>query len=537
LPPSDDAAGVSSAPAAERAERPEERADPSLREVLAFYAMVVGMFLALLNIQLVGSSFRQIQGGLAASAEEISWILTAYLIAEVVMIPLSGWLSQVMSTRWLFTACMGGFTLASLACAASWNIESMIVFRAAQGFTGGALLPMMFATLFSLFPARRQETATIIVGMIATTAPALGPSLGGWITETLSWHWLFLINVPFGAVITVVVAMTVRFDRPNPAMRRHIDFVSIALIAVALATLLIVLQEGRREGWFESAEIRSMTAVSGLAFLLFLWRALAARHPLIDLRPLAERNFLVGSFFVFIFGVGLFAPVFMLPLYLAQVRDLGSLEIGLIVFVIGCFQVISGIFVYFMMKLMKRRTIVLVGFVLMAVGTYLQSQLTIDTGFEELFLPQALRGLASQMCFLPLVNLALGRLPASRLKNGSALFNLVQRLGAAIGIAVANAFVAIRAEHHYARLLEIVPRGADAARPIGRELRILLESRLGDSPLLDRAITHLFTRAAQREALILAFNDAMLAVAVVVAASLVVLPAIRGLERPGTKPP
>tara|TARA_B100000614_G_scaffold248808_1_gene257130 strand:+ start:49 stop:1647 length:1599 start_codon:yes stop_codon:yes gene_type:complete len=513
-------------------ELPDDRPDPTFREVVAFYAMVVGMFLALVNVQIVGSSFRQIQGGLSAGPEEVSWLMTAYLIAEVVMIPLSGWLTQVMSTRWLFTACMGGFTVASLASALTWNIESMIVCRALQGFTGGALLPMVFGTLFTLFPARKQEMATILVGIVGTTAPALGPSLGGWISEYMSWHWLFLLNVPPGIVITVVIASVVRFDRPNPSLLRNIDFIGISLVAVTLATLLVVVQEGRREGWFESDYIRTLSVISAVAFVLFLWRELTARHPVVDLRAFTDRNFLIGTFFVFVFGAGIYGPVFALPLFLAQVRDLGSLQIGLIVFVIGVFQMLSGIVVYFMLKFMRRRHIVFVGVVMMAYGTYLQAQLTIDTGFEELFVPQMIRGLAAQMVFLPLVNLALGRLPASRVRNGSGLFNLTQRLGAAIGIAVASAMLQVRAEHHYARLMEVLPRGDIAVQPISRKLHILFESRFGDSPTLDRVVTQFMIQTTQREALILAFNDVMLAIAVLIAASIMVLPAIRGLDRP-----
>lgn len=513
-------------------ELPDDRPDPTFRQVVAFYAMVVGMFLALVNVQIVGSSFRQIQGGLSAGPEEVSWLMTAYLIAEVVMIPLSGWLTQVMSTRWLFTVCMGGFTVASLASALAWNIESMIVFRALQGFSGGALLPMVFGTLFTLFPARKQEVATILVGIVGTTAPALGPSLGGWISEYMSWHWLFLLNVPPGIIITVVIATIVRFDRPNPSLLRNIDFIGIALVAIALATLLVVVQEGRREGWFESGYIQSLSAISGVTFLLFLWRALTARYPVVDLRAFTNRNFLVGTFFVFIFGAGIYGPVFALPLFLAQVRDLGSLQIGLIVFVIGMFQMLSGIVVYFMLKFMRRRHIVFLGLVMMAYGTYLQAQMTIDTGYAELFVPQMLRGLAAQMVFLPLVNLALGKLPASRVRNGSGLFNLTQRLGAAIGIAAANALLQVRTEHHYARLMEALPRGDLSIAPISRQLRILLESRFGDSPMLDRAVIQFLTKMTQREALILAFNDVMLAIAVLIAVSIVALPAIRGLDRP-----
>src|SRR5882724_703777 len=204
------------------APRPDELSLPA--KALAFGAMSIGFFIALLDIQIVSASLREVGGGLSASPDELSWVQTSYLIAEIVVIPLSGWLSRVMSTRWLFCASAVGFTITSLLCGWAWNIESMIVFRALQGFLGGSMIPTVFTTAFIYFNNQQRVIAAATIGCIASLAPTLGPTIGGWITDNWSWHWLFFINLVPGIFVSIVVPMLVKIDRPNLALLRGADY-------------------------------------------------------------------------------------------------------------------------------------------------------------------------------------------------------------------------------------------------------------------------------------------------------------------------
>ena len=234
------------------------------RDWVGFMIMVFGMFMAILDIQIVSSSIAEIQAGLAASSDEISWVQTSYLIAEVVMIPLTGILSRLMSTRVFFAIAAAGFTLTSMLCALAWDINSMIIFRALQGFLGGAMIPTVFATSFIVFPPEKRNFLSVLMGLVATMAPTLGPTLGGYLTQTFSWHWLFLANLLPGIVVTVGVWLLVDFDKSDKSLLKDFDYVGLLLMAVFLGCMQYAIEEGPREDWFEDETIRNAAIVSAL---------------------------------------------------------------------------------------------------------------------------------------------------------------------------------------------------------------------------------------------------------------------------------
>src|SRR5690349_19544680 len=222
---------------------------PLATRVFAFASMCVGFFIALLDIQIVSASLADIGGGLSAGPDELAWVQTSYLIAEIVVIPLSGWLSRVMSTRWLFAVSAVGFTITSLLCGWAWNIQSMIVFRALQGFLGGSMIPTVFTTAVVYFSMQQRVIAAATIGCISSLAPTLGPTIGGWITDNWSWHWLFFINLVPGIFVTIAVPLLVRIDTPNPSLLRGADYPGMILMAISLGTLEYTLEEGSRWGW------------------------------------------------------------------------------------------------------------------------------------------------------------------------------------------------------------------------------------------------------------------------------------------------
>src|SRR5215467_8895186 len=267
---------------------------PTSRKVLALGIMCVGFFIAYLDIQIVAASLKEIGGGLSASQDEIAWVQTSYLIAEIVVIPLSGWLSRVFSTRWLFCVSAAGFTAASLLCGWAWDINSMIAFRALQGFLGGSMIPTVFTTAFIYFDGKQRVLAAATVGAISSLAPTLWPTIGGWITENYSWHWLFFVNLLPGIFIAVVVPILVKIDKPDLSLLKGADYAGMTLMAVFLGTLEYTLEEGPRWDWLGDETIKTTAIIAAISGPLFLWRSLTFERPIIDLRALQVRNFGIG---------------------------------------------------------------------------------------------------------------------------------------------------------------------------------------------------------------------------------------------------
>src|SRR6201997_3893688 len=281
-----------------------ERIEP--KRVVAFVIMVFGMFMAILDIQIVSASLSDIQAGLSASSTEVSWVQTAYLIAEVIAIPLSGFLSRALGTRNLFAISAAGFTFASLLCGFASSSEEMILWRAIQGFLGAGMIPTVFASAYTIFPRSKQHIIAPIIGLVATLVPTIGPTVGGFITDAMSWHWLFFINVVPGVIITIGVLALVDFDQPNFALLEHFDWFGLITMAGFLGALEYVLEEGPQYEWLQDTSVAVCAAISFLSAIAFFWRALTARVPIVDLRTFSDRNFSIGCLLQLCVGVGLY---------------------------------------------------------------------------------------------------------------------------------------------------------------------------------------------------------------------------------------
>ena len=438
------------------------RAAPSLtdeippRQLLAFLAMCFGMFMAFLDIQIVSSSLAEIQAGLSASADEIPWVQTSNLIAEVIAIPLSGFLSRALGTRILFAASAAGFTLASIMCATATSIDSMIVWRALQEFIGGGMVPTVFASAYLIFKGPRQKLVAPIVGLIATLAPTVGPTIGGYLTDAYSWHWLFLINVVPGIVVTVATVTLVDFDKPDFTLFEHFDWYGLFAMAGFLGPLEYVLEEGPRNDWFDDGTITVFALVSAISAILFFARVLMARSPIVDLGAFVNRNFAVGSLFSFVLGIGLYGLTYLYPVYLAQIRGYNAVMIGETLFVSGLVMFLTAPVAGKLVEKFDPRYVLIAGFLTFALGTWEMTYVTKDWDFWELLWPQVFRGIGLMLAIVPVTNTALGTLPPERMKNASGLFNLMRNLGGAIGLAAINTLYNDRMDLHLARLHEAV---------------------------------------------------------------------------------
>ncbi|MGB4111725.1 MAG: DHA2 family efflux MFS transporter permease subunit [Yoonia sp.] len=428
----------------------------SPRRVFAFMIMVFGMFMAILDIQIVSASLPDIQAGLGASPDEISWVQTSYLIAEVIMIPLSGFLARMMSTRVLFTLAAGGFTAASLMCATAGSINEMILWRALQGFLGGGMIPSVFTAAFTIFPPSKRNIVSPIIGLIATLAPTVGPTIGGYLSHTMSWHWLFLVNVIPGILVTIGAWNLIDFDRPNWKLFERFDWWGLLALAAFLGGMEFVLEEGPSNDWFADHMVAILAIVMVAGGIVTFWRAFTRDEPIVDLSAFSDVNFAVGSLFSFVMGIGLYGMTYLYPLYLGSVRGYDSLMIGETVFVSGLAMFAGAPLAGILSSKMDLRVMLLIGFVGFATSTWMLTGMTADWDFQELLVPQMLRGMSLMLCMVPINNLALGTLSADKMKGASGLYNLTRNLGGAVGLAVINTLLSDRSALHYQRLSDAI---------------------------------------------------------------------------------
>jgi DHA2 family multidrug resistance protein len=498
----------------------DDRAVP-LTVWAGFAAMCLGMFMAILDIQVVVTSLPAIRDALRIPPERMSWIQTSYLIAEVIAIPLTGVLTRVLGMRGLFVAAVSLFTLASLGCALSGGFADLVAWRVVQGLAGGVLIPLVFAAVFLLFPPRLQGIATTIGGVLAVLAPTVGPLVGGWITETWSWHWLFLINVAPGVAAAAIAWAWLPRERPDLGHARRIDLVALLLLALALAALEIGLKEAPQRGW-SSGLVLSLLALAAASGLGFGRRVLGGQAPLVDLRLFRDRRFAVGCWLSFVLGVGLFGSVYLMPVFLGFVRGHGPLDIGQVMLVTGVAQLLTAPLA---VRLERRFDAVLLtacGFALFGLGLGMSAFQTPRTDFDGMFWPQVVRGAAIMFCLLPPTRLALGHLPPERVAEASGLFNLMRNLGGAIGIALIDTAIFGRAPEHVAGLVERLQAGSrEAAAFVGLPLKFFNETPIAD---VDATTIDFVRPLVEKAGLAMAINDAWAMLAGVTALGLLALP-------------
>jgi DHA2 family multidrug resistance protein len=441
---------------------------------LGFLLMCLGMFMAILDIQVVATSLPTIQEALAISRDAMSWIQTAYLIAEIIAIPLTGWLTRLLSLRWLFVIAISLFTLASIGCASSGSFATLISFRVLQGFAGGTLIPAVFSAVFLLFPIRLYPVATTIAGILAVLAPTVGPVVGGWITETWSWPWLFLINVAPGVIAAAATPFLLPRGRLRLANLTNLDGYSLALMAVALASLEIGLKQAPQDGWL-SPRSGALFVLSAAAATVFASRTLKASHPVVDLSTLRTRSFAIGCILSFCLGVGLFGSVYLMPVFLAYVRNHDAFAIGTIMLVTGIAQLATAPIAGTLEGRWDPRWLSAMGFGLFALGLGCSAFQSRVADFDEMFWPQVLRGAAIMFCLLPPTRLALSALAPKQVPDASGLFNLMRNLGGAIGIALIDTILYGRTSGHAEALRDrLIAGDITAALAIGLDLKLFL---------------------------------------------------------------
>jgi MFS transporter, DHA2 family, multidrug resistance protein len=491
---------------------------------IGFVFMCIGMFMAVLDISVVGSSLTAMEHALGIPLDQLSWIQTAYLTAEVIAIPLTGWLTRAVSLRRMFVGATAGFTLASFACALCSSGAPLIAFRVIQGFCGGMLIPAVFTSVFSILPEKHRTAATAIAGAVAMVAPTIGPTVGGWLTETYSWHWIFLINVIPGIVVCTVTAIFLDRGHAEWKLLTAIDYDTIALSVIFLGTLETLLKEGPEHHW-NGALVYGLGAGCAASGAAAIFQSLRHIGSFVNLRLFKERSFTLACILSFILGTGLYGSGYLLSIFLGVVRGHTPFDIGKVLIVSGIAQLIAAPIAAVLETRIDGRIVMAVGFCLFAAGLIVNGGATVNTDFDGLFWPQIFRGVSVMLCILPMMKLALDGWNEDDTTDVSGLFNLTRNLGGAIGIALIDTIVESRTPMHARALGKALEAGsANAARIVGLPTQYFHGQNMGPGTEEMRAFVEpLIQRAALNEA----FNDAWFVMGGLFLLALILLPFVR----------
>ncbi|WP_336962812.1 DHA2 family efflux MFS transporter permease subunit [Sphingobium aquiterrae] len=502
--------------------------NPGLRIWIGFVIMCIGMFMAILDIQIVATSLPTIQHALGIAPDQMLWVQTAYLTAEIVAIPLTGYLTGLFGMRRLFVLAVTVFTVASAGCAQSQDFAALIGWRIVQGFAGGTLIPAVFSAVFLLFPPRLQGIATTIAGVAAVLAPTVGPIVGGWITQTWSWHWLFRINIVPGLLAAFGAAAMLRGGPSDQRQARAFDPAALVALALALSALEIGLKDAPVLGW-DAPRVLTLLAVFALGSAFFVVKTLRSAWPLVEITCFADRNFTIGCVLSFVLGIGLYGSTYLMPFFLGLVRGHGALRIGEIMLATGIAQLLAAPFAVFLERRLDARLLTFAGFGLFALGLLLSTRQTQATDAADMMLPQIVRGAAIMFCLLPPTRLALGQLARPLVADGSGLFNLMRNLGGAVGLALIDTVIFSRSATHAGQIVAQL-RAGDIATAVGIGIpRAAFIEQLGEPP--DAFTEEMVRPLVEKAALVHAINDAWQLIALLTAAAVVLVLFVRPMPR------
>lgn len=474
--------------------------EPSRRDWIAVMSVMLGAFMAVLDIQITNSSLKDIQGALSATLEEGSWISTSYLVAEIIMIPLTAWLVQLLSARRLAVWVSGGFLIASLMCSMAWSLESMIVFRALQGFTGGALIPLAFTLTLIKLPEHHRAKGMAMFAMTATFAPSIGPTIGGWLTENWGWEYIFYINIPPGLIMIAGLLYGLEKKDSNWDLLKSTDYLGIVTMAVGLGCLQVFLEEGHRKDWLESSLIVSLGTVALLSLITFVIVQMSKPNPLINLRILGNRNFGLSSISSLGMGVGLYGSIYLLPLYLAQIQNYNALQIGEVIMWMGVPQLFLIPLVPKLMKYVSPKWLCTLGFGLFGLASFSSGVLNPDFAGDQFNRIQIIRALGQPLIMVTISLIATAYIMQKDAGSASSLFNILRNLGGAIGIALLATLLDARTKTYFDYLREaIVPTNPQVAERMAR----LTETFGSETAALGK-----LSEIAHQQAQIMAYNDA-----------------------------
>ena len=426
-------------------------------KIIIIFTVVSAALLQLIDTSIVNVSLTQMMGNLGASFEEIGWVITGYAVSNIIMITLSGWMSAKFGRKYYFAGSIILFTVASVFCGTSTNVWELVTFRVIQGLGGGGLISTAQAILVETFPKEELALANAIYGIGVIVGPAIGPTLGGYITDNMNWQWIFFINIPFGILAAILTFMYVKEPDAKPPATK-MDWLALVLLISAIGSLQIVLEKGQSEDWFETRYITVLAVVALLTGIFFIIRELIKKDPIVNLRLFNNRPFATGTLFNFILGFGLYGTTLVVPIFCQGLLGFTAMQTGLV-------MLPGSLATAFMMpivgNMLKRKFMhpalyAGLGLLLFFTFSYMMSMLNTQVGQHDFFWPLIIRGLAMGLIFIPLTTISLSQLEGVEIPQGTALSNMVRQLGGSIGIALITTYISTDTAKHYAYLNENV---------------------------------------------------------------------------------
>ena len=509
------------APSLRRAQTPDEiyRA-----RFLIAITVTLASVLELVDTSIVNVAVPHMMGSLGATLDEITWVSTGYVVANVIVLPISSWLANWFGRRNYFALSIMLFVFSSFMCGNADTLGGLVFWRIVQGLGGGGLISTAQATLFETFPPEEAGTGMAIFGLGIMTGPMLGPTLGGYITDAASWPWIFYINIPLGAIALLLALMYVP-EQKFGSRAEQVDFAGLLLLTISIGCLQTMLERGGKLDWWASREIVLYATASASAFALFVWNELRHPHPIVDLRILKDGQFAVSLVFGFVVGAALFSVVFVFPVYAQTLIGFTAWDTGMAVLP-GA--IASGVTMAFMGKLMPKATLdlrlfVVTGAVIFAYAMWSHALFTTESGADDFFWPMVLRGVGLGMVFIPLNNLALGNLPPEQIAPASGLYNLLRQLGGSVGIASSATLFSNFQEGNRGQLLHHLSQFADAATYRLGQLEHLMRFHGDSAAVAHQRALSLLDGMLRKQAAMLAFERLFLVFGVMMLAALPLL--------------
>jgi DHA2 family multidrug resistance protein len=436
---------------------------PQMNPWMIAASVMIATFMVVLDSSVANVALPHIAGNLSASTDESTWVLTSYLVSNAIMLPATSWITRRIGRKRLLMISIVIFTGASLLCGIAVSLPMLILARILQGIGGGGMQPLAQSILLESFPARQQGTAMAVYGMGIVVAPVIGPTLGGWITDSYSWRWIFFINLPVGIFALLMVNMFIE-DPPyiKQKFRGTIDYLGFGLMAIWLGTLQLLLDKGQEADWFEANWIRWITAASVVALFGFVARELIHRDPIVQLHVLGNRNFAVGTLITGLYGFVLYGVTAILPLFLQTLMGYPALDSGLAVSPRGIGSMLSMVVAGILARYVDGRVLMTCGFAIFGLSTLMLSNVNLGISMKSVAVPNLINGFAGGFVFVPLTIMAMGRLRKEEIGNASGIYNLVRNIGGSIGIACVTTLLMRRSQAHQSDLIAHVTAGSSS---------------------------------------------------------------------------
>jgi MFS transporter, DHA2 family, multidrug resistance protein len=491
---------------------------------IAVLAAMIGSFMAILNIQITNASLLNIEGGIGTGVDNGSWISTSYLIGEIIVIPLTDYLSRVFSFRRYMLASATLFAAFSVACAFAHDLPSMIAMRGLQGFAGGVLIPMAFTLVLTKLPKPQQPVGLAIFALSVTFAPAIGPTIGGYLTENYGWQTIFFVNVIPTIVMVSALYLTLERQPMQLKLLKEGDWAGIATMAIGLSAFQTVLEEGNKDDWFASPFILRLAVIAAVSLALFVWIELSIEKPLIRLRLLKQRNFGIGTIAVTLLGFALFGSVYILPAYLGQAQGYNAEQIGSVLAWTGLPQLVLIPLVPMLMRRFDARYIAMTGLLIFAYSCFMNTAMSPDYAGDQLWIPNIVRAIGQAMVLTPLTSVTTGNTAPQDAAAASGISNMLRNLGGAIGTAVLATVITKREQFHSNIIGQSVTLGREEVRSrIAQTTDYFINHGVPDPAAAHQQAIIALGKAVKHQALVMGFSDtfAVIGVVLVLAAAAV----------------